>query len=106
VLGFLSEKNKYDYLKINIENAYLFNTGDNTHEELDDAFDLANTGLPSVVSAISHINLVKQGIFIEKTFGKTHTTPIDDCEFALPIQADYIISDSQSWYDTLNSTID
>jgi len=106
VLGFLSEKNKYDYLKINIENAYLFNTGENTHEELDDAFDLVNTGLPTVVSALSHINLVKQGIFIEKTFGKTHTTPIDECEFAVPIQADYIISDSQNWYDTLNSTID
>ena len=106
VLGFLSENNKYDYLKINIENAYFFNTGDNTHEELDDAFELANTGLPNVISSISHMNLISQGIFIEKTFGREHSTPIDPCEYALPVQANYIISDSQDWYDTLNSTID
>jgi len=106
VLSFLSEKNKYDYLKINIENAYLYNTGENTHQELDDAFELANTGLPNLLASISNINLIKQGIFIEKTFGRAHSVPTDDCEFALPIQAKYIISDTQNWYDTLNSTID
>lgn len=106
VLGFLSENNKYDFLKINIENAYIDNTGENTHEELDNLLELSNTGLPNIISAISSINLLKQGLFIERTFGKSHTTPIDDCEYALPRQAKYILSDNQEWYDSLNSTID
>lgn len=104
--GFLSEYDKYDDLEINIDNVYFYNAGENTHEEIEDAFELINSGLPSRVAQISQDALLKQGLFIERTFGKEHTTPIDPCEYAKPLQANYIISDNQSWYDQLNSTVD
>ncbi len=105
-IGFLTEQNKYDNIEIDITNAYFYNDGINTHDEIEDAFELVNYGLTSRLARTSAIGLLKQGMFIEKTFGKAHTVPIDDCEYALPFQANYIISDNQSWYDTLNSTVD
>lgn len=104
--GFLSEQNKYDRVQADIKNCYFYNGGINTHVELEDNFEIINSGLSSSISQRAQVNLLKQGMFIEKTFGKTHTAPIDDCEYAVPLQASYIIVDNSSWYDSLNSTVD
>lgn len=91
---------KYDNLNVDIIGAGFENIGELTHKELENNFELANSGLPSSLSQIYHSNLLKLGIYIDKKF------PNETEEFVTNKQIKYIIPRNKDFYDSLNSTID
>jgi len=91
---------KYDNLNTDIVGVGFNNIGELTHKELEDSFELSNSGLPSSLSQVYHSNLVKLGIYIEKKF------PDEIEDFVTNIQTKYIIPRDKTFYDNLNSTID
>ncbi len=89
---------KYDYLTVDIYDVTVKNTGDYSHSEIEDKFELAYSGLPSYLSQVQQVNLVKMNLFAEKQWDGERN------EVCLPIQSKSIIPVDTLWYDSLNST--
>jgi hypothetical protein len=91
---------KYDTLTADIFDVTIKNAGDNSHRELEDVFEEAYSGPPSYLSQVQQVNLVKMGLFTEKTYP-------GEQELISPLtQFKAVIPDTNSgWYDSLNSTI-
>jgi hypothetical protein len=90
---------KYDTLSIDIFDVTVKNVGENSHRDLEDIFEEAYSGPPSYLSQVQQVNLVKIGLFTEKLYP-------DEQESVSPfLQLKNIIPIGNSWYDTLNSTI-
>ena len=70
-----------------------------SHRDVEDSFELINSGLPSGLSQIQQVNINKLGIFNEETWEGQQEL------LSPPYQSEYIIPIGESWYDTLNSTI-
>jgi len=90
---------RYDNLTIDIVGVSLNNSGDNTHRDLEDSFEYAYSGLPSMLSQVQQINISKLGIFVEKHW------PGKQAVLSTPVQMESIIPVDDEWYDTLNSTV-
>lgn len=90
---------KYDSLTLDIFDVTVKNAGENSHREIEDVFEEAYSGPPSYLSQVQQVNLVKMGLFTEKTYpGEQESiNPLVQFKAALP--------DSSDWYDTLNSTV-
>jgi len=91
---------KFDELKIDILGITVKNAGELTHREVEDILEFANSGFPSSLSQVQQSNLVKLGVFNEKQWPGQQTLLMSPS-----FQAEYIIPRGDSWFDTLNSTI-
>ena len=100
IFTFEKRFDRYDILTIDILKSTLKNIGDLTHRELEDSFELANSGLFSSLSQVQQSNITKLGIFNEKKFPNQMTNYISN------LQSKYIIPRNHTFYDVLNSTID
>jgi len=89
-------------LYIYIKGATLSDAGNFTEKEIEDKIELFDSGLTFSLSEISQGNLVKSGLFLDRTFNSEQTqstlSPLYDSV--------YITPRDKLWYDTLNSTID
>ncbi len=92
---------KYDKMLITIFNANVSNIGEFTHRVLEDEMESVNTGLSSHLSRAYYTNLIKTGIFMEKT----HPFLFDRFR-ASNIQSKFYAAHTNDWYDILNSTVD
>jgi len=97
VFGFPFDK--YDQLTVDIFDVTVKNAGDNSHRELENIFEEAYSGPPSYLSQVQQVNLVKIGLFTEKTW------PNEQEDLVPLTQSKNIIPVDNNWYDTLNSTI-
>jgi hypothetical protein len=97
---FETSYDKYDVMTIDIKGVTLSNIGTIPHRELEDDFEDLNSGLPSSLSQVQQSNIVKLGIFNEKTW------PGQQGNFVTPWQSTYIVPRDRSWYDMLNSSVD
>jgi hypothetical protein len=97
---FNSPFDKFDELKIDIFGVTVKNEGELSHREVEDILELANSGFPSSLSQVQQVNLVKLGIFNERQWPGRQTALMSP-----PFQSEYIIPRGDSWFDTLNSTI-
>jgi hypothetical protein len=90
---------KYDSLTLDIFDVTIKNAGENSHREIEDVFEETYSGPPSYLSQVQQVNLVKMGLFTEKTYPgeQESVNPLLQFKAALP--------DGSDWYDTLNSTI-
>ena len=100
IFTFSSAFDKYDDLRVDVIGAAVVNAGQNTHREIEDAFELVNSGLASGLSQVQQSNIVKLGIFNEKTW------PGQQPVYSGLYQSTYMIPRSTSQYDKLNSTLD
>ncbi len=100
---FDSVLDKYDVLTLYIKGCTVKNIGEDTHRELEDTFEEANSGFPSSLSQVQQVNIIKLGLFNEKQWAGRQES------LSSTFQANYIIprdSDvSTYFYDTLNSTV-
>ena len=78
----------------------VYNIGSNTHKQLEDALDAFNSGLTLSLADADHVNTLKTGLYIEKTFDGAS----EDDDFVFNSQ--YVIPRNKTWYDVLNSTVD
>jgi len=90
---------RYDDVKADIFGVTIQNAGDNTHAELEDTFEYAYSGLPSHLSQVQQANVVKLGLFTEKTW------PGQQTALAPGVQIEKVIPVDDTFYDQLNSTI-
>lgn len=90
---------KYDVFSLDILGCTVTNDGTNTHREIEDDFEIANSGLYSSISQVQHVNIVKLGIFDEKTW------PGQQSRYSTPKRASYIVPRNTQFFDTLNSTV-
>jgi len=97
---FDSSFNKFDFLEIDVLDATVKNIGEFSHREIEDEFELINSGLPSALSQVQQSNVVKLGVFNEKKYAGEQN------ELSTPFQATYIVPRNMSFYDSLNSDID
>jgi len=90
---------KYDAITLDILGVTIKNAGDNTHRELENIFEDAYSGLPSHLSQVQQVNMVKIGLFTERIYpgGQNDYNPL--------VQLKTFIPNSTDWYDKLNSTI-
>lgn len=86
---------KYDNLNIDIKGISLDNDGDLSHNEIEDKFELFNSGLPTGLSQIQQSNINKFNIFIEKNYEGDKNL----------YQSEVIIPSRGDWFDSFNSTI-
>ncbi len=90
---------KYDNLVLNIHDVTVKNVGDNDHRELEDAFEYIYSGPPSYLSQVQQVNIVKMGLFAERHWhGQQELV-------STPLQMETFVPTDDTWYDTLNSTI-
>jgi len=97
---FSKEYSKFDVLNIDIIGSTVKNIGDNTHRDLEDKLELANSGLPSALSQVFHSNIVKGGVLNEKIW------PSQQEYVIAPYQAKYIVPRNSDFYGKLDSTVD
>jgi hypothetical protein len=90
---------KYHQLTCDIENVTLENTS-LPHYVIEDSFELLNSGLPSHLSQIHHVNIINAGCIQEKLMGNQMNN------FATPLNAKYILPVDSNFYDKKASTID
>lgn len=90
---------RYDFLTTDLIGVTVANAGELTHREVEDSFEYAYSGLPSQLSQVQQVNLVKTGIFIEKTW------PNQMANYVTLVQQNHIIPADGNWFDTLNSTV-
>lgn len=90
---------KYDSLTLDIFDVTIKNAGENSHREIENVFEEAYSGPPSYLSQVQQVNLVKMGLFTEKTY------PGEQEAFNPLVQLKTVIPDDSDWYDTLNSTV-
>lgn len=89
----------YDNLKVDIYGCTVDNIGDLSHRDIEDRMELIYSGLPSGLSQIQQINLIKLNTFNKKTWGESQST------VSSLLQSDIIIPIGDEWFDTLNSTV-
>lgn len=92
---FDKEFKKEDEVLIDIYGCTLLNSGDNSHREIEDNFELINSGLPSYLSQVRDANVGKLALFIKQTWGDTKTLEGRQMETTLPLMSNF---------DSLNST--
>jgi fibronectin type 3 domain-containing protein len=97
---FTSAYQKYDKLNIDVLGVTVKNVGELTHKDVEDGLEMINSGLPSSLSQVQHINIVKLGTFNQRTW------PNEQKRLSTPYQAKYISPGDSEWYDTLNSSIE
>jgi len=97
---FTKEYRKYDNLIVDIFGVTIKNIGEYTHTEIEDTFELFNSGLPSSLSQVQQINIVKMGLFNERIW------PGEQVTEGSPYQAEFHVPSDKSWYDSLNSSVD
>jgi len=90
---------RYDFLSIDIYEVTVWNSGSNTHRDIEDKFEYVYSGFPSQLSQTQQINLIKLGLFSQKTWPNIHLG------VSPAFQADYIIPNDYNLIDELNSTI-
>jgi len=90
---------RYDSLTVNIHDVTVKNVGEYGHREIEDVFEQIYSGPPSYLSQVQQINLVKMGIFSEKYW------PGQQELYSPPLQMQTFVPTDDTWYDTLNSTI-
>ena len=100
IVTFASAYDKYDDLRIDIHKCLVDNIGENTHQQIDDAFENVNSGLPGGLSVVQQANILKFDIFNQRQW------PLERMTISPLYQASTIIPGTRSWYDRLNSTID
>jgi len=100
IFTFTQDLNKYDFMVADILGATVSNIGSQTHRELEDGFELFNSGLPSSLSRVQQSNVLKLGIFNEKQW------PGQQAKCNESYQAKYIVPRNQRFYDVLNSSVD
>lgn len=92
---------KYDRLYISVFNSNVNNTGELTHNDLENIMEDTNSGLPSRIVQCQSSNLIKMGIFLERLnpalFNRFNVSQI---------QSRYYSANTNAWYDIANSTID
>lgn len=92
---------KYDDLSITIFNSNVKNIGEFNHVDIEDKFELKNTGLTSNLSRSYYANLIKAGIFLESNYNNLFSSLNTS-----NVQSKYFTASNNDWYDTINSTID
>lgn len=90
---------RYDVLTFDVKEVTVKNAGTKTHRELEDSFEYAYSGLPSQLSQVQQINLVKLGLFTERTW------PGQQATLSPASQMSFVIPRDMTSFDTLNSTI-
>jgi hypothetical protein len=95
---FGEDLDKNDDIRISIYGCTVDNVGELSHREVEDEMELVNSGLPSSLSQVQQINLVKLNTYTEKTWPNLQDV------YAPAHQAKFISPDQEDWYDTLNST--
>jgi len=90
---------KYDNLTVDIHDVTVKNVGELGHREVEDAFEQIYSGPPSYLSQVQQANIVKMGIFGEKHW------PGQQKLVSTPLQMETFVPIDDTWYDTLNSTI-
>jgi len=93
-----SSYNKYDILHVTITKSTVSNVGDYTHKEVEDILEMYNSGLPYSLSEVNDANLLKTGLFLDRTF--------NDLNSDIEHQSDYFIPRNRSWYNMIDSTVD
>jgi len=91
---------KYDHLKIDIKGSAFKSTGAAPHVILEDTFEGVNSGLPSFLSQVQQLNILRNGLSIKKR------NPYDFDNVFIPYQSNYSLSCDTGWYDVFNSTVD
>ena len=99
VFVFTNVFDKYDTLELNVYGCTLENIGEFSHKEIEDKFELANSGLPSCLSQIQQVNINKLNIFTERNWieKRKEISPVYNSKIIIPV-------DDNS-YDGLNSTL-
>ena len=99
IFTFNDSYNKYDNLRIDIQDCVVKNIGGFTHREIEDEMEQMNSGLSSSLSQVQQINIDKLNLYTEKKWigERENISP--------PYQSESIIPIDGAWYDTLNSTI-
>ena len=90
---------KHDNLTVDIYDVTIKNVGELGHREIEDVFEQIYSGPPSYLSQVQQVNLVKMGIFSEKHW------PGQQELYSEPLQMQTFVPTDDTWYDTLNSTI-
>jgi fibronectin type 3 domain-containing protein len=99
--------NKYDRFLVDIKNASFKGQPEYTHKEIDDELDMINSGLSLGLAEVQQSNLIKTNLFFERIWPGEQDEP-DSCNLDMvsPYNMFYYIPNTNTWYDTLNSTID
>ena len=96
---FSKNLNKYNDVEVDIINPSLVNTG-LPHQVIEDTFEWVNSGMPSHLSQVHHVNVISGGLATERVYpGLLDST-------APSYQSKYIVPCNTDWYDKINSTID
>jgi len=90
---------KYDNLTLDIHDVTVKNVGSLGHREVEDIFEQAYSGPTSYLSQVQQANLVKMGLFNEKNWPGLQEL------YSEPLQMATFVPTDDTWYDTLNSTI-
>ena len=101
-----SETSKFNRVSADIPGVTVGSSGSNSHDDIDDAIEEVNSGLPSNLANVFHANVIKHGISLDSIYNNEQETIPNSCDSAPPLNSVYIVPRDKSWYDTLNSTID
>ncbi|MAG26965.1 hypothetical protein CMI47_15610, partial [Candidatus Pacearchaeota archaeon] len=91
---------KYDNIKVDIKGAAFKERGSAPHVVLEDTFEGINSGLPSFLSQVQQMNILRSGLALKKK------NPYDFDNIFIPYQSNYSLSCDHAWYDKFNSTVD
>ena len=91
---------KYDNVKVDIKGAAFKDVGVSPHIVLEDTFEGVNSGLPSFLSQVQQMNILRNGLSLKRR------NPYDFDNTFIPYQSNYVLSCDTGWYDKFNSTID
>lgn len=89
---------KYDTMYVNISGIGIIDVTEYTHKELEDILEIYNSGLTYLLSEINQVNLLKEGLYLEREAVLADDLPTEQTEYHIPYDRD--------WYSILNSTID
>lgn len=90
---------KYSTVALSIQNAGLTGTGVTTHRDLEDTFELINSGLSTGLASVQQSNIIKTGIWNQ------FADPNGLENAGLSYQSRFRAA-CDDWYDKLNSTVD
>lgn len=90
---------RYDALTVDIYGVTLSNAGEYNHREIEDLFEDAYSGFTSYLSQVQQINLLKLGIFSERTW------PGQQENYCPLTYSQRLVPTPLMSYDILNSTI-
>jgi fibronectin type 3 domain-containing protein len=90
---------KYTQVTADVRGVSLTDEGELTHREVEDLFEQELSGVPAALARVQQCNLLKSGLFIEKTWGRTSTN-------SPAYQSEFYAGCGLDWYDRFNSTAD